>query len=118
MLSRIRSFIGRKELKRLMQSTFITWTKVCAFHKIPKEDWWLDGKYNVIHLKNGSTIDLLDLDFQPSDPEYQKIRDRSNTRTATSRKPGEIQFKAFDVLKSRVGQTQEEEFNLLPKTRT
>lgn len=42
----IRSFIGRKELKRLMQSIYATWTKVCAFHKIPPQDWKLNGQYN------------------------------------------------------------------------
>ena len=110
----IRSFIGRKELKRLMQSTFITWTKVCAFHKIPKDDWWLDGKYNVIHFKNGSTIDLLDLDFQPSDPEYQRFGSLEYTN-GDIEEAGEIQFKAFDVLKSRVGRHRNEEFGLLPK---
>lgn len=110
----IRSFIGRKELKRLMQSTFITWTKVCSFHKIPKNDWWLDGKYNVIHFRNGSTIDLLDLDFQPSDPEFQRFGSLEYTN-GDIEEAGEIQFKAFDVLKSRVGRHRNEEFGLLPK---
>ena len=31
---------------------------MCAHHKIPRSDWSLDGKYNVIRFKNGSTIDL------------------------------------------------------------
>ena len=38
-----RWFIGRNELKRLMSSTYVTWTKVCAHHHIPKRDWKLDG---------------------------------------------------------------------------
>ena len=42
----IKSFIGRKELKRLMASTYLTWSKVCQFHQIPREDWKLNGQYN------------------------------------------------------------------------
>jgi hypothetical protein len=55
-----RGFIARNELNRLMNSTYVTWTKVCAYHHIPENDWKLDGKYKVIRFANGSTIDLLD----------------------------------------------------------
>jgi hypothetical protein len=48
------------ELKRLMNYTFVTWSKVCTHPQIPRGDWRPDGKYNVIRFKNGSTIDLLD----------------------------------------------------------
>jgi len=30
-----RSYIAREELKRLMQSTYVTWTKVCIYQKTP-----------------------------------------------------------------------------------
>lgn len=110
----LRSFIARKELKRLMQSTFITWTKVCKYHEIPKEDWWLDGKYNVIRFANGSTIDLLDIDYMPSDPLYERFGSLEYTN-GDIEEAGEIQFLAFDVLKSRVGRHMNAEFGLLPK---
>lgn len=110
----IRSFIARKELKRLMQSTFVTWNKVCKYHNIPKEDWWLDGKYNVIRFKNGSTIDLLDIDYLPSDPLYERLGSLEYTN-GDIEEAGEIQFMAFDVLKSRVGRHRNAEFDLLPK---
>ena len=66
-------FIGRKELKRLMQSSFETWKKVCLYHKIPLDDWKLNGQYNFIEFKNGSRIDLLDVNFQPSDPLFERF---------------------------------------------
>jgi hypothetical protein len=110
----IRTFIARKELKRLMQSTFVTWNKVCAYHHIPKEDWTLDGKYNVIRFKNGSTVDLLDIDFMPSDPLYERLGSLEYTNGHIE-EGGEIQFLAFDVLKTRVGRHRNEEFGLLPK---
>jgi phage terminase large subunit len=109
-----RSFIARKELKRLMQSTFITWNKVCQFHKIPKDDWHLDGKYNVIRFKNGSTIDLLDIAYLPSDSLYERFGSLEYT-DGDIEEGGEIQFLAFDVLKSRVGRHKNAEFGLLPK---
>jgi len=97
-----RGFIARNELKRLMNSTYITWTKVCKHHNIPQEDWSLDGKYNVIKFKNGSTIDLLDISYKPTDPDYERFGSTEYTYGAIE-EAGETHFKAFDVLKSRVG---------------
>src|SRR5438552_2965143 len=59
----IKSFIAREELTRLMQSTYVTWTKVCAHHRIPKADWKLNGQYHYIQFRNGSRIDLLDIKY-------------------------------------------------------
>ena len=97
-----RSFIGRKELKRLMQSTYVTWLKVCSHHKIPRDDWKLDGKYNFIEFRNGSRIDLLDLDYQPSDPLYERFGSLEYSDGAIE-EAGETHFLAYDVLKSRIG---------------
>jgi len=110
----IKSFIARKELKRLMQSAFITFSKVCAHHKIPQGDWHLDGKYNVIVFNNGSKIDLLDCDFLPSDPLFERFGSLEYTNGFVE-EAGEIQALAFDVLKTRVGRHRNEEFNLLGK---
>ncbi|WP_142249761.1 terminase family protein [Bradyrhizobium sp. UNPF46] len=97
-----RWFIGRNELKRLMQSTYVTWCKVCAFHGIPKSHWTLDGKYNVIRFKNGSTIDLLDVAFKPTDPDYDRFGS-TEYNGGFGEEVSEWHFKAFDVLKSRIG---------------
>lgn len=97
-----KSFIGREELKRLMQSTYITWTKVCKYHKIPKTDWQLNGQYNYIEFKNGSRIDLLDLKYLPSDPFYERLGSLEYTDGAVE-EAGEVDFLAYDVLKSRIG---------------
>jgi hypothetical protein len=97
-----RWFIGRNELKRLMNSTFITWGKVCAHHGIPKSHWSLDGKYNVIRFKNGSTIDLLDVAYKPTDPDYERFGSLEYNG-GFGEEVNEWHFKAFDVLKSRIG---------------
>ena len=97
-----RSFIGREELKRLMQSTYVTWTKMCQYHKIPASDWRLNGQYNYIEFYNGSRIDLLDLKFLPSDPLYERFGSIEYTDGAIE-EAGEVDFLAYDVLKSRIG---------------
>jgi hypothetical protein len=108
-----RSFIGREELKRLMQSTYITWEKVCQFHKIPRGDWKLNGQYNYIEFKNGSRVDLLDLKKNPSDPFYERLGSLEYTDGAIE-EAGEVDSLAFDVLKSRIGRHMNKEFDLKP----
>lgn len=108
-----KSFIGREELKRLMQSTFVTFTKVCQFHKIPQGTWKLNGQYNYIEFKNGSRIDLLDLKFLPTDPLYERFGSLEYTDGAIE-EAGEVHFLAYDVLKTRIGRHMNKEFGIHP----
>lgn len=108
-----KSFIGRNELKRLMQSTFITWNKVCAKHKIPEDTWILDGKYNVIEFKNGSKIDLLDVKFNPSDPLYERFGSLEYTDGAIE-EAGETHSLSREVLKTRVNRHMNDEIGVNP----
>jgi hypothetical protein len=99
----MRAFIGREELKLLMQSTFVTWSKVCQFHKIPPADWHLNGQYNYIELKNGSQVDLLDVDCLPSAPSTN-----ASVRWSTPKghlEDAEIHELAFEVLRPASGDT-------------
>jgi len=107
-------FIGRKELKRLMQSSYETFKKVCKFHSIPDSDWKLNGQYNYIEFVNGSRIDLLDVNFQPSDPLFERFGSTEYTG-GWIEEAGEVHFKAFDVLKTRIGRHLNKEFNIHPK---
>lgn len=110
-----KSYIGREELKRLMQSTYLTWVKVCAFHKIPRDDWKLNGQYNYIEFTNGSRIDLLDLKYLPTDPMYERFGSLEFTDGAIE-EAGEVNFLAYDVLKSRVGRHLNKELGIKPST--
>lgn len=109
-----RTFIGRKELKRLMSSTYVSFQKACKLYNVPKEDWKLNGQYNYIEFRNGSRIDLLDLDYKPSDPDYDRFGSLEYTE-GDIEEAQEVQYKAFDVLKARVGRHRNDEFNLLGK---
>jgi phage terminase large subunit len=106
-------FIGRKELKRLMGSTFITFLKVCQEYKVPKSAYKLDGKYNVIEFSNGSKIDLLDLAHQPTDPLYERFGSLEYTG-GWIEEAGEAEYMCFDVLKTRVGRYKNDAFKLTP----
>ena len=107
-------FIGRNELKRLMQSTYITFIKVCKHHGIPDDDWHLDGKYNRIIFINGSVIDLIDVAYLPRDPLYERFGSTEYT-SGWLEETGEIDFGAFDVLKSRVGRHMNADYSIPPK---
>lgn len=109
-----KSFIGRKELTRLMATCYLTFQKVCAHHKIPKSDWRFNGKYNFIEFKNGSRIDFLDLSYMPSDPMYERLGSLEYTDAGWVDEAGEVPFMAIDILRSRGGRHLNKEFNLRP----
>lgn len=94
--------MGRQELSRLKKSTFVTFKKVCKHHNIPEEDWNLDGQNNIIRFKNGSTIDLIDVAFRPTDEDYERFGSLEYTG-GFGEEVGEWNFDAFDILKSRIG---------------
>ena len=97
-----------------MASSFETWKKVCKYHSIPPEDWKLNGQYNYIEFKNGSKIDLLDVDYQPQDPLFERFGSTEYTG-GWLEEAGEIHFKAFDVLKTRIGRHLNKDYDLHPK---
>lgn len=110
-----RSYIAREELKRLMQSTFVTWSKVCKYHNIPEGTWKLNGQYNYIEFTNGSRIDLLDAKFLPTDPLYERFGSLEYTDGAIE-EAGEIHPLFRDVMRSRIGRHKNDEFKLNPTT--
>jgi len=95
-------FVGRDELKKIMSSVFVTFTKVVKHHKIPATEWKLNGQYNYIEFKNGSRIDLLDLKLLPTDPMFERFGSLEYTGGAIE-EAGEIHANAFEILKSRIG---------------
>ncbi|MEK6482407.1 terminase family protein [Catalinimonas sp. 4WD22] len=107
-----RWFIGREELKRIRQSTLITWHKVCKMRKFV--DYHTNLQDNYIELTNGSRIDLLDLRYLPSDPLYERYGSIEYTG-GWIEEGGEVDFGAFDTLKGRVGRHHNDLFDILGK---
>jgi len=97
-----------------MASSFLTFTKVIRHHGIPDDDWQLNGQYNYIEFKNGSRIDLLDVAYKPSDPLYERFGSLEYTG-GWLEEAGEVDFMAFDVLKSRIGRHKNKDFGIPSK---
>jgi len=109
-----RWYLGRRELKRLLATTFQTFLKVCKYHKIPANDWNYNGQQNYIEFFNGARIDLLDLAFQPRDPDYERFGSFETTGGWID-EAGEIDEKAKENLQASVGRQLNEFYNLYPK---
>ncbi|MGQ1934944.1 terminase large subunit domain-containing protein [Ornithobacterium rhinotracheale] len=107
-------FIGREELKRLRDSTLITFWKVCKQYGVPQSLYKYNGQDNYIQFANGSRIDMLDLRYKPSDSMYERYGSVEYTG-GWIEEGGEVNFGAFDTLKTRVGRHLNDDFNLIPK---
>lgn len=109
-------FIGRSELKRITQSTMITFRKMCKQYGISEDDkiWHFNGQYNYIEFFNGSRIDLLDLQYKPSDPMYERYGSIEYTG-GWIEEGGEVNFGAYDTLKTRIGRHMNRELGLRRK---
>jgi hypothetical protein len=110
----IKSFIARDELKKIMQTTFITFNKVMTAMEVPQSEWRLDGKYNYIEFKNKSRIDLLDVGYMPSDPLYERFGSSEYT-VGWIEEGGDVHFGAYDILKTRVGRHLNDRYGLMRK---
>lgn len=102
-------FIGREELKRLKDSTLLTFFKVCKEYGI--NSFSFNGQGNYIQFFNGSRISLLDLKFLPSDPMFERYGSVEYTG-GWIEEAGEVHFGAFDTLKTRVGRTLNDKYVL------
>lgn len=101
-----RWFLARNELKRLKQSTLLT------FFETLTESWYVkDGKWpkwytyfdikGLVQFNNGSVVHLLELGYQPGDPHYGRIGSTEYTGGAID-EAAEIDFDWFDAISSRV----------------
>lgn len=108
-------FIGRQELKRITESTLITFYKVVKKYGLAADKLFkYNGQYNFIQFFNGSRIDMLDLRLLPSDPMYERYGSLEYTG-GWIEEGGEVNFGAYDTLKSRIGRHNNDKYRLKRK---
>jgi len=110
-----RGFFGRKELKRLKQTTLATYFKFCQDYEIPESQRWVyNAQDSVIKFANWSEILLLDLSYMPSDPLYTRFWSLELTDWFAD-EIAEIDSQCLMILKTRIWRQRNEEYWLLPK---
>lgn len=111
-----RYFIARKDLKSVMESSFVTFTrKVLPYYKLEQgRHWEFNGQRYELEFYNGSIVKFLHTDLIPSDPMFDRFGSQEFTR-GWGDEVSEWPFKAYDVLKSRVGRWKNVEYNLKSK---
>lgn len=108
-------FFGRKELKRLKQSTLATYFKFLWDYNIPvSQQWKLNNQDSVIYFNNGSKIILLDLANQPSDPLFLRFWSLELTAGFID-ESNEVSYSCIDILKTRVWRQKNKEYWILPR---
>lgn len=110
-----RWLMGRKELTNLKRTTLSTFFKVIGDLGLnPNTYFKLNSQTNTINFHNGSQIILMDMARQPSDPDYLRFGGLELTGYFLD-ESNEVEYKAIQILKSRIGRQKNKEYGLLPK---
>lgn len=109
-------FIARRRLKTLKQTTLITFFKVCRARGLKRDVHYRYREQQAVieFLETGATIDLLEVDFRPSDPDYEDLGSSEYT-SGWIEEASEINFGAFDTLGSRVGRQLNDQYEIFGK---
>ncbi len=109
----VRYFMGREELTSLKDSTVKTFFKMANHHGCSDQFRYYEH-YSAIRFFNGSEIALLNLQFLPRDPLFERFGSTEYTGGLIE-EGGQVHFNAFDTLKSRVGRHLNEQYNIPKK---
>lgn len=110
-----RWFIGRKQLKKLKETTLVTFFKVCKKYGLKKDQHYTYQAHNgLIRFYNDSEILMLDLESKPSDPMFEDLGSYEFTGGMIE-EAGEVSFNAFDTLKSRIGRHMNDHYGIRKK---
>lgn len=97
----IRIGLGRREMVRLKQTTLVTLLReVHPILGIKEGEYKYQGQNNSITYANESMIQMFDLAYQPSDPDYDTLGSLNLTHVVIE-EIGEVRKKAKDVFGSR-----------------
>jgi phage terminase large subunit len=111
----VKGFIAREKLKTLKQSTLLTFFKVAKHYGVKKDlHFFYHQQESYIEFSNGSRIDLLELKYNPSDPLFEDLGSLEFT-FGWIEEAGEIDTRAFDTIKTRIGRHMNDKYDLYPK---
>ncbi len=109
----VKGFIGRNELKRITESTLITFFKVAKEYGFENR-FKYNAQRNFILFDNASRIDLLDLQYKPSDPMFERFGSLEYTFGWMEEAP-ECKYMAFQVLNTRIGRHLNDKYGITGK---
>lgn len=108
--------LGRKEMKRLKQTTVVTLiNKVHPYLGVQEHEFRYKSQEGVIEYTNGSKIVLVDMAYQPSDPDFDTFGSLEFTHVFIE-EVGEIHMKAVEVLSTRKNRMLNKEYGIVGKT--
>jgi len=106
-----RWFAGRDSLTDLRNATLLTFQKVFKAYGV--EGVVYKEKDHYLQFANGSRIDFIDLGFYPKDKMYERFGSFEWTG-GWIEEGGEVNFGAYDVLKTRIGRHRNDEYGIRP----
>lgn len=110
----IRVGLGRKNLTTLKITTLETFFKVLLEVGYPDEKYNYNQQKNRLKLDNGSEIFLLDMDYYPQQPNYERLQGLELT-FAVCDEVGELPERTgYDVLSSRTGRHLNKKYGIKP----
>ncbi len=104
-----RWFIARNRLSDILESVLVTFKKVCeayGFH-----EYKFNGQKYYLEFENGSYINLVEISYKPSDPEFDAVGSTEYTG-GWIEEVGQTHPKGADALFSRAGRFKNEEYSL------
>lgn len=114
----IRIGLGRKELVRLKQTTVVSLLReVHPLLGVKDFEFTYNEQKSIITYVNGSSILLVDLAWQPSDPEFDRLGSLNLTHTVIE-EGGEVIKKARDIFTSRKNRFLNNEYGIVGKSIT
>ena len=107
-------FVGRATLIDLRDSTMKTFKKVFETYGITENDVYFHGGDHYYQFSNGSQIRTINLFYLPSEPMYERYGSKEYTG-GWIEEAGEVNFGAFDTLKTRIGRQLNDKYGILRK---
>jgi phage terminase large subunit len=106
-----RWFVGRDALTDLRNATLLTFQKVFKAYGV--EGVVYKEKDHYLQWSNGSRVDFIELKYYPTDQLYERFGSFEWTG-GWIEEGGEINFGAYDVLKTRIGRHLNDKYGIRP----